>query len=182
MILDHRQLRHAHLGHLGKGIAQQVVGRNADKLFGRIAVLCLCDQCSGDTLRFEQKFFLHPFVRVKLAQIMLSGVANDEYDEAVLVEVCRYLESGGKDSAGRTATKDTFSTAKLSRQIERIAISNIDDLVDDMQIGIADRQILADAFDQIRCRLGNKTRFLVGLKDRSVRVGSDYLDIGVHLL
>ena len=49
-------------------------------------------------------------------------------------------------------------------------------------MGVGRQDLLADAFDQIRCRLWNLPGLFVGLVNRSDRIGPDNFYVGIFFL
>src|SRR6476661_1638543 len=118
---------------------------------------------------------------MELRKIVLARVANDEYDDRVLVEVARNTQRRGEVRARRTSAKNSFDAAQLTRTFERVVVVDVDYLVDVLHVRVARQDFLADAFDQVRRRLRHLAGLFVGFVDRAERVGADDFDVWVFL-
>ncbi len=99
-----------------------------------------------------------------------------------LVERARDLERGGEVRPRRAAAEDSLLAAELARQLERLAVGDVDDLVHVPDVDVGGDDLLPDALDEIGRRLVRPPRLLVGLEDRAVRVCADDADVRVLLL
>ena len=116
-----------------------------------------------------------------LRQVVLARVADDEDDDAALVCVARDLQSRREVRPRRAAAEDSFFASELARHLERVAVCDVDDLVNVAHVHVDGDDLLPDAFDEIWGRLVRAARLLVCLEDRAVRVCADDSDARILL-
>src|SRR5829696_3741432 len=116
---------------------------------------------------------------MEFCQVVLARVADDENHHTAFVEVLRNLQRRRKIRPGRSSAEDSFTSGKLTRELERFAIGDVYDLVDDLHIGVSDRQRLTDSFDKVGRRFRNVSGIFVAFEYRTVRVGADDLDLWI---
>src|SRR5690606_37181857 len=119
---------------------------------------------------------------MEFRQVMLAGVGNDENDDCRFIEILSDLERTGYVRSRRTAAETALGAGKLACEVKGFTIRDINDLIDRGHIGIPRRVRLPDALNEIRRRLRNVSRILVGLEDRTVRVGADHADVRILFL
>src|SRR5262249_40693962 len=130
-------------------------------------------------LRREQALLFHPLIGMKLRQVVLTRVANDENNHGVFVGLARDAQGRSAVRAGRAAAKYAFYATQLARGFERLAIGDIQNFVHVLHVRVRGQNLLTDAFYQIRSRFGNLPGLFVFLVDRSDWVGADDFDVGV---
>src|ERR1043165_9242883 len=104
---------------------------------------------------------------------MLARVADDENYDRVLVEGAGDTQSGREISPGRSTAEDSLHSSQQPRQLERFTISNVDYLINVLDVNVNRHDLLADSLYEIRSRLHDFSRLFVGLENRSVRIGAD---------
>src|SRR4026207_1436045 len=103
-----------------------------------------------------------------LGQIMFAGVANNEHDDRVLVECARNAQRGGEVRSRRSAAEDAFYSAQLSRHLKRLAIRDVDYLVDVLDLRVGRNDLLPDSCHEVRSRFDEVSRLFERLKDRTI--------------
>src|SRR5829696_2327013 len=181
-LLDDGHLRDAVLVHLRERLGDR--GRRLDGEDARAVTRGLrrADEPGRHLLWFEQALLLQPLVRVVLRQVVLAGVADDEDDDARLVQPARHLEGRGEVRPRRAAAEDALLAPELARHLERLAVGDVDDLVHVAHVHVGRDDLLPDAFDEVGRRLVRAAGLLVRLEDRAVRVRADDPDVRALLL
>src|SRR5688572_14089869 len=112
---------------------------------------------------------------------MFACIADDEYNYGILVCLFCDFQRRREIRARRTTAKNALTPGKVPSQLERLPIGDIYDLIDDLHIGISDRQALPDALDEVRRGFRDVPRLFVCLEDRAIRIGANDADLWVFL-
>src|ERR1044072_5458711 len=107
-----------------------------------------------------------------LCQVVLSGITNYKDDDCILVQSFSNFHCRRQIRAGGAATEYPFYSSKAPRHFKRISIGNIDHFVNILDMNIRRDNLLTNSFDQIRSCLDEFSRLLVGLENRSIRIGT----------
>src|SRR5689334_6193722 len=117
-----------------------------------------------------------------LRQIMFAGVANDENNNGIFVEICSDAKCRGEIRSRRTAAKNSFQASELARQLKRFAIRNVDDFVDVLDVYVRRHNLLPDSFNQVRSGFHDLSGLFESLEDRTVGIRADNPDRRVCFL
>ena len=134
------------------------------------------DQSGGNLLWLKQTLLFHPFIGMELGKVMFARIANYEHDDRVGVCIASYAQGCSEIRSRRAATKNAFGTSQLARQVERLAIGDINHIVDVFDVHVGRNHFLADSFDEVRGRLNKLSRLFISLEDRAVWICANDFD------
>src|SRR5215208_6628215 len=119
---------------------------------------------------------------MEFRQIPLARIGDDEYDQVVFAEAARQLQGRAEVRARRAAAEDALFAAEPARELKRIPVRDVDNLVDVFHVDVFRDDLLAYAFYEVRRGLHQLARLFISLKDRAVWVGANDADLWILLL
>src|SRR6266404_6743791 len=100
-----------------------------------------------------------------LAEIVFAGIADNKNDNGVFIQVPGDLERCSKVGSARTTTEDSFHATQLAGHLKRVAIGDVDDLVNVFDVHIWRHNFLTDSFNQVRRRFDDLPSLFVSFED-----------------
>ena len=115
---------------------------------------------------FEETVLAHPLVVVDLAQVVATGVGQDDDHHRLLVETARHLHRRLHGGPRRATHQNPLFARDAPGREKGIAVVDLDDAVDQFQVDRAGDEVLADPLHLVR--LAGVARV-----ERAFRVGAD---------
>ena len=106
----------------------------------------------GKLLSVQISVLFHPVVVENFAEIVASGVGENDHDALRFGERGCVAERGGERGSGRAAGENSLFADQAARGAERFAVGNAEELVDDFLVVSDGEIILADAFNLVGVR------------------------------
>ena len=112
---------------------------------------------------------------------MLAGIADDEHDNGIFIQIARYSQRRRQIRSARASTKNAFGPTQLPGHFKGFPIRNVDYFIHIFHVRVGRHNFLPDTFDEIGRSFNNLSRIFVGLKNRAIRIGANHSDVRILL-
>ena len=99
---------------------------------------------------FEEAVLPHPFVVVDLAEVVPAGIGQDDDHQGLLIELAGDIDRRLHGGTAGAADQDAFFTGDAPSGQKGVAVVDLHDAVDQLQVDGAGDEVFADSLHLVR--------------------------------